>query len=255
MGQGMYADKGIKSSNIRKISKSGILGLLDNLYSYVSKLQWSIPKTEWGDYYNNTNYSHDSAIRKNNIVLTMVQKVNPSLVLDLGSNNGFYSRIASKNGATVVSADIDPVAVELNYTMSKENSEDNIIPIIQDLTNPSSNIGWAHSERDSLKIRSFANVDLVMSLALVHHIAISNNVPFYKIAKYFSELGMFLLIEFVPKNDSQVKKLLLSRRDIFANYSIENFELEFKKFFRLIDKVNIPNSERTLFLMKNNNCD
>lgn len=250
ISQNMYSDKGSKSSSIKKISKVGILGLLNSLHSAISNLQWKIPKTEWGDYYNNTNYSSNSSFEKKNIVLSMAQKITPSLTVDLGANDGLYSRIVAETGSMVISADIDPVAVESNYIKSKGDTKTNIIPIIQDLTNPSASIGWAHSERESLKSRSSTGVDLVMSLALVHHIAISNNVPFYKIAQYFSKLGEHLLIEFIPKSDSQVKKMLSSRKDIFTEYSIEYFELEFQKFYELMDKVKILNSERTLFLMK-----
>lgn len=177
----------------------------------------------------------------------MINQIQPLNVLDIGSNDGRYSRIAAKSGAFVLSADIDPIAVEKNYQKAKNNNEFNIVPIIQDMTNPSSSIGWAHSERDSLQSRGV--FDSVMALALIHHLAISNNVPFNMIAKYFSKLGKSLIIEFVPKTDSQVRKLLSSREDIFNNYSEVFFEKEFSKFFKILQKTHIRESNRIIFLM------
>lgn len=89
-----------------------------------------------------------------------------------------------------------------------------------------------------------------MALALVHHLAISNNVPFEMVAEYFSKLGKLLIIEFIPKEDSQVIKLLSSREDIFYNYNEDKFEKSFGKYYTIINKVAIKESCRTLYLMQ-----
>ena len=244
--QSKYAD----ATDLRKrtISKIGLLGILKSLQKLIKKTNWKESSTEWGDYYNFTNYSEDSANHKSLVVADMINQIQPLNVLDIGSNDGRYSRIAAKSGAFVLSADIDPIAVEKNYQKAKNNKEFNIVPIIQDMTNPSSSIGWAHSERDSLQSRGV--FDSVMALALIHHLAISNNVPFNMIAKYFSKLGKNLIIEFVPKTDSQVRKLLSSREDIFNNYSEVFFEKEFSKFFKILQKTHIRESNRIIFLMQ-----
>jgi len=110
------------------------------------------------------------------------------------------------------------------------------------------NTEWSNEERTALIKRGPA--DTVMALALIHHLAIGNNLPIRKIAKFFAKLGKFLIIEFVPKKDSQVKKLLASREDIFLDYSQENFEHEFRKYFELIQKQKVKNSLRTIYLYK-----
>ena len=117
-----------------------------------------------------------------------------------------------------------------------------------DLTNPSPDIGWSNHERLSLINRG--PVDAVMALALLHHLAISNNVPLEQIADFFSRLGKWLVVEFVPKQDDQVKRLLKSRVDIFPNYNREQFEYTFKNYFNIVDMVNIKNTERYLYLME-----
>jgi hypothetical protein len=85
---------------------------------------------------------------------------------------------------------------------------------------------------------------------LVHHLAISNNVPLSQLADFLSKLGKWLVIEFVPKLDSQTQKLLVSREDIFPNYTREGFEAAFKERFNLAEAVNVSESERVLYLME-----
>ena len=106
---------------------------------------------------------------------------------DLGANTGVFSRLASQRGWYTVALDIDPAAVEHNYLTSRAASEKNLLPLLMDLTNPSAGLGWAHHERLSLAERG--PVDAILALALIHHLAISNNVPLRRIAQYFSETG------------------------------------------------------------------
>jgi hypothetical protein len=117
-----------------------------------------------------------------------------------------------------------------------------------DFTNPSSGIGFASQERLSLSSRGKADLGLV--LALIHHLAISNNLPLSHIAKYFASLCNYLIIEFVPKEDSQVKRLLLSRHDIFSEYTLEHFIASFTACFKICRQERVKDSERTLFLME-----
>ena len=119
-----------------------------------------------------------------------------------------------------------------------------------DLTNPSPSIGWHNQERDSFKDRG--PVDLVMALALIHHMAIANNVPLREVARIFAEFGEHLIIEFVPKQDSQVERLLSSRLDIFPDYTLEGFKQAFSEYYNILDEQPVQGSERTMFLMKRN---
>lgn len=230
------------------ISKTGILGLVDSLQTTVQKLKWRPPKTEWSNYYSSTNYSTKALTSKEQIIEKMILSIKPKSVWDLGANTGRFSRLASKNGIKTIAFDIDTLAVELNYLESKRDSEKNLLPLVQDLTNPSSDTGFANKERDSLIKRGPA--DTVLALALIHHLAISNNLPFKQIAEFLSFCGHALIIEFVPKEDGQVKKLLSSRKDIFLNYSQKNFEEDFSHYFNIEQKQSIPETKRTLYLMK-----
>jgi hypothetical protein len=148
----------------------------------------------------------------------------------------------------VVSFDIDENAIENNYLLSKKENDHFILPLLLDLTNPAPAIGWRNNERQSFIQRGPA--DTVMALALIHHLAISNNVPVQELANFFKDICKNLIIEFIPKTDSQVQVLLQSREDIFGNYNIENFESAFSTYFEIVSKKKVSDSERTLYLMK-----
>lgn len=231
-----------------KMTRFQVLGLLDSLTSSIKRLTPHKQNTEWGDYYDRTNYSDQSLENKKQIVAKFIEKLQPTSVWDLGGNDGHFSRVASDKNIPTICFDIDPVAVEQNYQQMKSKKETSILPLVLDLTNPSPAIGWDNTERDSLTTRGPAHTCL--ALALIHHLAISNNVPFEKIARYFSQLGEHLIIEFVPKSDSKVQYLLRTRKDIFPDYNEQAFEKGFALCFSIEDKQKVLNSERTVYLMR-----
>lgn len=245
-----YADKriDIKTKHTKKISKHSLLGLIKNLESVTAKMTWKPANTEWGDYYEDTNYTDESQNHKCELIAKFLEEAPPKIVWDLGANTGFFSRIASEKGIRTIAFDIDPAAVEKCYFDCRKRGEKLMLPLLQDLTNPSPWIGWQNRERFSLEERG--PVDMVFALALIHHLAISNNVPLVKIAEYFAKLTRYLIIEFIPKNDSQVQRLLTTREDIFPEYVQSAFEQEFKRYFEILNSVSVHGSERTLYLMK-----
>ncbi len=243
-------EDGRKSAKETKVSKKALLGIVDSLRSTVRKLEWKPQGTEWGAYYSDTNYSDKSLAQKRDLVKKMLLKTAAGTAWDLGANNGFFSRVASEQGIPTIAFDIDPVAVEMNWREVKEKGEQNILPLLMDLTNPSPDLGWDHAERTSFLGRG--PVDVVFALALVHHLSISNNVPLSLLASFFAKAGNWLIIEFVPKSDSQVKRLLVTREDVFPDYTKEGFEAAFSEVFEIVDAEPIEGSERTLYLLKKN---
>ena len=245
--QKYYADRAVNKSS-RKITKLSFQGLIDNLESTVKKLSWEPKHTEWAHYYEETNYSPDALQHKKEVIKEFMEAINPKSVWDLGANVGIFSRIAGNKGIQTLSFDIDPAAVEKNYLECLKSGEKNILPLLIDLTNPSHSTGWENSERMSLLERGPA--DMAFALALIHHLAISNNLPISRIADFFDRICNFLIIEFVPKSDSQVQRLLLTRKDIFPDYNQQIFENEFKRYFNIKDSSEIRDSERILYLMQ-----
>jgi ribosomal protein L11 methylase PrmA len=245
--QKYFADKN-PDFNARKMSLVSLLGLIDNLESAVKQLKWKPEKSEWGEYYQNNNYSEEALQHKSRLVAEFLERINPKSVWDLGANTGHFSRVAATRGIPTVSFDIDISAVEKNYLECKEKEESLILPLVLDLTNPSPGIGWENRERLSLEERGPA--DAALALALVHHLAISNNLPLERIASFFSRICRRLIIEFIPKEDPQVQKLLSTREDIFESYHRQAFEFAFGKYFTLKSSIKIRGTTRTLYLME-----
>ena len=246
--QTRYADVDVKSTAARGVSQNALTGLLDSLEKAVQKLNWKPAGTEWGDYYANTNYSDSAFEHKKEIISAWLTEIKPASVWDLGANNGQFSRLASGLGIQTIAWDIDPSAVEQNYRGVKSAQEKNILPLLLDLTNPSPSLGFANAERESLAQRG--PVDMVFALALIHHLAISNNVPLPRLADFFAGICRQLVIEWVPKPDSQVQKLLRSRRDIFEGYIREGFESAFGGRFHIRAALDVRESERRLYLLE-----
>ena len=167
---------------------------------------------------------------------------------DLGSNTGFFSRIASDMGIQTLAFDQDPASVERNYRTSVSRKEANLLPLVLDLANPSPKIGWANGERMDLVDRGPA--DMLFALALVHHLAIAGNVPLGMIAEFFSKLCSRAVVEFVAKGDPKAARLLATREDIFPTYTQDDFETEFSRFFEIISVHRITDSQRTIYLMR-----
>jgi hypothetical protein len=237
-----------QSARAARMSRNALVGLIESLESTVRKLSWKPAGTKWSNYYDITNYSDAAFEHKKQLVAEWTKRLNPKLVWDLGANTGVFSRAASSSGAFTVSFDVDPAAVEQNYLQAKREKEQNVLPLQIDLTNPSPALGWANRERESFGERGPA--DLVLALAVVHHLAITNNVPLPQLADFFAESGKWLVIEFVPKSDSQVRTMLASREDIFPNYTREGFESAFERRFVIHESAAVHESERRLYLME-----
>jgi len=236
----------------RRVRPVSLAGLAESLESLVRRLSFPLKKTEWAHYYQETNYTPEGFEWKKKIIEEFLDVMKPDSVWDLGANTGVFSRLASRRGIKTVAFDVDFIAVELNYRDCLGKNEKNLLPLLMDLTNPTPAIGWENRERKSLLERGPA--DAVFALALLHHLAISNNLPFPKIAEFLSRVCRWLVIEFVPKTDSQVQRLLATREDIFDQYTQPDFEREFNRFFVIEKVVPIKETERALYLMKTNRC-
>ena len=124
----------------------------------------------------------------------------------------------------------------------------NILPLLMDLANPSPALGWAGEERLSLDERGPA--DLILALALVHHLAISNNVPLESIVRWFARIGKAAIVEFAPPDDTQVQRMLRAHGGDFSGYTQDRFEKALVERFSVLDQVRLPDSHRVLYLLQ-----
>jgi hypothetical protein len=236
------------SSRQRTMTRHALLGLLDSLEATVRQLHWKPHATAWGDYTPEASYGAGGVEHKAALIAEFLDQTAPQTVWDLGANAGQFSRLASRLGAFTLAFDCDAEAVEINYRQCVQDRETNLLPLVMDLTNPSPAIGWENCEREAWLERGPA--DVVMALALVHHLAISNNVPLEGLARLFARLGRWLIVEFVPKGDLRTQELLARRDDMFANYTREGFESAFKAQFWIRRAEVMQGSARVLFLME-----
>jgi hypothetical protein len=234
---------------IPKLPKARLIALMESLRETVLGCRLPQGRTEWSDYYDETNYSREAMAGKEALVKRLVDETEGGgLTHDLGGNTGRFSRLVAGANRYVVSHDIDELAVERNYLESKRLGSDTVLPLALDLTNPSPALGWALEERSSALDR-ISNAT-VIALALVHHLAISNNVPLSMLATLFGRMARTLIVEFVPKEDSQVRRLLATREDIFPEYTQESFERELSRVFEITQTHEVPGTVRTLYSMR-----
>ncbi len=177
-----------------------------------------------------------------------LDRVRPASVWDLGANTGLFSRLAGERGIPTVSFDLDPSCVERNYREAKQRGETKVLPLLLDLFNPSPATGWQNGERLSFLERGPA--DLVMALALIHHLAIAGELPLERIAEFFHQAGGWLVIEFVPPDDPQASRLLETRRGQHHDYDSDRFERCFQIYFDIVASEQVENSGRILYLMR-----
>jgi ribosomal protein L11 methylase PrmA len=229
------------------MSRRALLHLIGNLTGMMAGLSWKAAETEWANYAQDNTYTQAATQSNRAGVVSYLKTCHARTVWDLGANTGEYSRAARALAPLIVSFDMDAAAVERNYRRVRAENETGILPLLLDLRNPSPAQGWGERQRLSLAERGPA--DVVLALALIHHLAIGQNLPLEMIAAYLKQLCRKLIIEFVPKDDAQVKRLLLSRPDIFPDYTKEGFEQAFSHHFEIEASRGIEDSDRLLYHM------
>ena len=235
------------------LSKKAQLNIVESLYNYIKKLSLK-EQSEWGDYYNKTNYTDKAFIQKSNCITSWIDKLSAKSLIDIGGNDGTFVRGIKTPLKQALVCDIDNNAVDFNYNTLKVNKEDYMLPFVLDVLNPSAAIGFQNKERESFiqRIAKFAP-DVTLALAVIHHMSLSGNIPFDMSAKFFASFSKYLIIEFPKRNDSWVQRLLNTKgefKDHFGFYSIDNFESNYYKHFDCIEKRPIENSDRIMFLLK-----
>lgn len=246
------ADGGAKGGQggSARFSEKAFRGLIDSLRSAVNGLPAPRIDTTWGAYYEEdaSHYSAEAAEAKAALVAAAIETAAPRTVWDLGANTGRFARIASSRGIDALALDLDTTAVEAAYVEARQRHDPHLLPLVMDLANPSPAAGWANRERMTLEERGPA--DLVLALALVHHLAIGRNVPMDRILAQFARLGTWALVEWIPKQDPRVQQLLASREDVFGHYDEETFVRAAEASFTIARRDPIPGTDRILFLLQ-----
>jgi SAM-dependent methyltransferase len=247
--QRRYAGAGEDAAErVATTRKVNVANLVTSLRGTVAGLSWEPTGTEWVDYDTNTSYGSEATAAKERLVAEFLARTEGRTVWDLGANTGRFSRIAAEAGRSVLSFDIDPAAVERNYRDLRSRGREDILPLVMDLADPSPALGWAHRERASLEERGPA--DTALALALIHHLAIGRNIPLRQIAEQLAKLAGELIIEFVPRDDVMVRRLLASREDVFSDYTPDGFRAAFAAVFEPVAQAPVEGSTRVLHLFR-----
>lgn len=205
------------SSRTPTLPLTALRGMLGGLRRFIARLEPKAARTVWGDYAGDNSYADAEAAAKRAFVGEMVAAVKPGLLFDIGCNSGDYSEAAFDAGARrIVGFDFDHGALERSFRRF-DGAATPFLPLWLDAANPSPAQGWAQRERKGLAER--AKADALVALAFVHHIAIARNVPMDMVLDWLLAMAPVGVIEFPPKSDPMVQRLLAQREDIFPDYT------------------------------------
>jgi len=213
-----------------------LLAQLANLEKTVRALTWKAQRSVWSDYSDRSHYTGDDLPAKQAFVAEAVRATGADLVLDLGANDGLFSLLALESGASrVVAADFDHLVVDRLYRHLREIDETRVLPLVLDLVNPSPGAGWRSRERRPFVER--VRPDLVLCLAVVHHLAITNTVPFDEIVDFLAEFGAALVVELPHPDDPMVRRLLARKRPgLFDHYDRDRWEASLDRRFTVDER-------------------
>ncbi len=236
----------IEKVKARKLPRIGFEQILHSLQKWVAGLEpKSDGNTTWQDYASDNSYADDETIKKRRFVANFVNNVRPELILDVGCNTGDYSAVALGNGAKLaIGFDFDHGALDFGFARTQRESL-NFLPLHLDAANPSPMQGWSQRERQGFRER--ANGDAVLGLALIHHLAIARNLPLEEVIGWLIDMAPQGVIEFVPKHDPMVQRLLQMREDLFDDYDKDSFEKHIQNRARIMKSETVSSSGRVLY--------
>lgn len=238
------------------LSRDALLANIRGLRRLLARLAPHGAASHWVDYEQTCTYDTAALAQKEDFVRRVVlsrdtrsgsrdEAAERRLVWDLGANVGHFSRLAAEHAATVVAFDTDAASIDRLYLALKKERRENILPLLINVANPSPDQGWRGRERRSLAARG--KPDLVLALALVHHLRISANIPVAAFLDWLAELGAAAVVEFVSKDDPQTRRLLLNKDDTYDDYTREAFEAALRKLFCVEATLDLSGGTRVLY--------
>lgn len=249
--QQKYSDhqSNAKDNGKLSFSKKKLKNLLLSLRHSISSLRPTNQiSTEWGDYENDNSYTKEESSNKEALIRQFVGDIKAKVVWDLGCNAGQYSNAALHGGAQIaIGFDIDLSALEAGHKRAQEQNL-NFQALYFNAMNPSPNLGWRQNERLGLQERK--NADLLLALAFIHHLVIGKNALLPDVIEWLVKLAPYGIIEFVPKSDPMIVRMLKTRADIFSDYSLENMITSLEKHASILQRHTSSQSGRELFFFK-----
>ena len=229
-----------KFKKLKKLPKKNLISMITIIKNWIKKFNIQNKKSTWSDYSVINTYKDFEKKKKIDIVKKFTNKIKPNLLVDLGCNTGDYSIAALENGANyAVGFDFDIESLNKSYDRSP-----NFLPLWFDAANPSPDQGFMQKERDGFERR--VKSDALISLAFIHHLVIAKNISVQMFVEWISKISQFGLLEFVPKNDETIQKMLISKRDIYKDYNIDNLIKYLEYDFKIVSIDQVSESGRKI---------
>ena len=210
----------------------------------------SARRSVWSDYMTSNDYSNEAFAAKQAFVQAVLSDCRPRAVLDVGCNTGHFSAIAAKSGARVVAIDADAAVVAATWQRAKSEGLE-ILPLVVDLARPSPALGWRNRECPAFLDRARKAFDMVLMLAIIHHLLVNERIPLTDILDLAAELTTNLAImEFVAPGDAMFRRIARGRQDLFSGLSPVTFEAACARHFDVVRAEHLPGTQRWLYLLK-----
>jgi len=204
----------------------------------------------WCDYMSCQTYSQNAFEAKDEFVKQALHEFSPKTVLDIGCNTGHFSGLAARCGAEVIAIDSDPAVVGEVWRMASAKGL-NILPLVVDITRPSPAMGWRNLECPSFLDRARGKFDVVLMLAVIHHMLVNERIPLLEIMDLASELtGDLLLIEFVAPEDPLFRRIARGRDSLFSSLTADAFESSCRKHFTIIRSRQLSKTRQIYYMRK-----
>jgi len=232
----------------RRQRKTMVLALLDSMERLAGRLKAPRARSGWSAYARTHSYEDAEFELKKDFVARHAAARRPRLTWDLGANTGAFACVAAEHSGTVVAVDSDPDAVDLLYRRVSSEGPGNVIPLVMDLANLSPGQGWAGAERPAFDQRR--SPDLVLGLALVHHMRVAANVPLSLFIGWLRTLDASVILEFVGREDEMFHKLLENKKEDYPDYTLDSFEAEVLRHFVIEDRLELKGGMRQMFLLE-----
>ncbi len=215
----------------------------------VESLSWDPGSSTWNRYAADCDHVELQRDAKADFVTGSLLEHAPDVVWDLGTNDGYFAKLAAVTTDQVLALDADHLVLDELYQSLRNAGVPNVLPLIQDLANPSPGIGWRGSERPPLLDRS--SPDLVLCLAVVHHLVIGRNVPLPAVVDWLAGLDAHVVLEFVPPDDPMVRQLTANKRshEIHRDYTEDALREYLARSFRIEREQAVPAGNRRLFAL------
>jgi hypothetical protein len=227
-----------------------------NLYGFCRSMLNGIkpcnPNSQWSNYTKaRQHYDLEASADKYQKVAEWLEKTQPAWVIDLGCNTGEFTLLSAKSGANVIAIDLDHDSVQ-QLVLSQCNSLA-IHPLVTNLGDMVGGRGWGGDEFPSLVSRLHHRSDMLLMLALIHHLAISEGIYLSKIAEMASDITReYLIVELLNEADKMVMHLCSQRKRDPKDFSMAAQMAAFAKYFKVVASYSIPNTSRTLSLLQKN---